>query len=411
MKPVTTHALHGALLRLGRRRLETVHGPFDAEPFLNLSTRAPVVVLARGDVCGTEPMLARVHSSCVTSEAFGGRDCDCAEQLDAALEAIAREGRGVVFYLMQEGRGAGFAAKARDRMLVQASRHRLTTFEAYAQMGLERDHRRYDEVAFACRLLNISAPLILLTNNPEKKAELEREGVPLAGTRALERAASPWSRHYLDSKARSGHALAESGPGCGVAELPETVEAFDPHPLASSPRFVHLASYLLPVRAGAVARGEPAAADATPPGHKGDATWLRLHAVHDVVSGHELVVFLHRARPGAVPLLHVQSESLLERFPLREGGVHRPAWREAVLAMRERGAGCALFLPPEPLAPDAAGALPAVDDAALADLLAHFVEAGPTEPFRAERPRLARLLPLLARRGVKLVASGEPGSA
>jgi GTP cyclohydrolase II len=372
-----------------------VHGPFDVDPFLNLHTRAPVVVLGRGDVLGPEPLLARVHSSCVTSEAFGGRDCDCAEQLDAALEAIAREGRGVVFYLMQEGRGAGFAAKARDRMLVQASRHRLTTFEAYAQMGLERDHRRYDEVAFACRMLNLSAPLILLTNNPEKKAELEREGVRLAGTRPLERAASPWSRHYLDSKARSGHSLAESGPGCGTAELPEAVEVFDPRPVESAPRFVHVASYLLPVRVS----------------ESGDATWLRLNAVHDVVTGRELVVFLHRARAGAVPLLHVQSESLLERFPLRDGGVHRPAWREAVRAMRERGAGCALFLPPEPLAPDAAGAPAVADDEALADLLAHFLKGSPAEPFRAERPGLARLLPLLAARGVKLEPAGAPGGA
>src|SRR6185436_1559805 len=111
-----------------------------------------------GAVGAPAPLLARVHSSCVTSEAYGACDCDCAEQLAASLAEIAGAGRGVLFYLMQEGRGAGFAAKARDRMLVQTSRHRLTTFEAYARMGLDHDCRRYEEVGDLCRLLGVRAP-------------------------------------------------------------------------------------------------------------------------------------------------------------------------------------------------------------------------------------------------------------
>src|SRR4029453_15909931 len=114
------------------------------------------LAVAMGDLTGAAPLLARIHSSCITSESYGGGDCDCVQQLDTALERIARAGRGVVFYLMQEGRGAGFLAKARDRMIVQASGNRLTTFEAYAQMGIEKDQRRYDEVGFACRLLGVT---------------------------------------------------------------------------------------------------------------------------------------------------------------------------------------------------------------------------------------------------------------
>ncbi len=75
--------------------------------FRNLHTRAYALAICRGDIRTSAPLLARVHSACVTSEAFGGCDCDCAEQLEQALARIAEAGRGVVFYLMQEGRGAG----------------------------------------------------------------------------------------------------------------------------------------------------------------------------------------------------------------------------------------------------------------------------------------------------------------
>ena len=148
--PLATHA---SLIALGSRPLATAHGPFEAHVFANVMTRELALALSRGPIEGRDPVLARVHSSCVTSESYGGRDCDCAEQLDGALEAIDAEGRGVLFYLMQEGRGAGFCAKARDLMLVQASAHRLTTFEAYSGMGLDADYRAYAEVASMCELL------------------------------------------------------------------------------------------------------------------------------------------------------------------------------------------------------------------------------------------------------------------
>jgi len=124
--------LDGTLLAVDARPLSTPHGRFRAHRFHDLATERPVLALAYGTITGREPVLARVHSSCVTSEVYGACDCDCAEQLDAALAHVARRGRGVLFYLMQEGRGAGFVAKALDRMLVQASGHRLTTFDAWS---------------------------------------------------------------------------------------------------------------------------------------------------------------------------------------------------------------------------------------------------------------------------------------
>src|SRR6185369_16928013 len=98
-------------LYLGARPLSTRHGEFVVHIAQNLATGAVAFAVTLGDVGSPETLLARVHSSCVTSETFGGCDCDCVEQLDAALAQIASAGRGVVFYLLQEGRGAGLVAK------------------------------------------------------------------------------------------------------------------------------------------------------------------------------------------------------------------------------------------------------------------------------------------------------------
>ena len=368
--------LCGTLLRVGRRTLDTTHGAFAAHQFLDLTARQPVVVLTYGDTRGDTPLLARVHSSCLTSESFGGADCDCAGQLDAALERIARAGRGALFYLLQEGRGAGLVAKARDRMLVQASRDRVTTFDAYARMGLDRDYRRYDAVAFACVALGIRAPLALLSNNPEKVAALGTAGVALATVERLERAPSPFNLHYLTSKSRSGHALSQPASPAGAATLPEPVTAFEPAPLEGLPRFVRVARYLLPVRARPPAEG---------------AYWLRMHVYVDGQNGRERVVFTVAGDGDseATPLVHVTAETLLARFPVRS---RVDAWRNAVERLAARGAGCALFfLHDDPaLARHASPVAALAGDPDLARLIAHHLP-GRAEPLTADASLAAAL--------------------
>ena len=119
MNDADDRGLCGTLLRIGTSLAETTHGAFRVETFFNLSSRALVLVLCHGDVRGPAPLLARVHSSCMTSECFGGCDCDCAGQLDAALAAIAGSGRGAVFYLLQEVRGAQSSAIGRWLLAVR----------------------------------------------------------------------------------------------------------------------------------------------------------------------------------------------------------------------------------------------------------------------------------------------------
>lgn len=361
------HALAGQMLHRGVVPLDTTHGPFAAHVLQNVASGSFAIALARGDVRGTTPLLARIHSSCVTSETLGGCDCDCVEQLDLALAHIAGEDRGVVFYLMQEGRGAGFTAKARDRMLVQASRNRLTTFEAYERMGLGHDQRRYDEVGHACALLGVTAPLVLLTNNPDKLTALSDLGIEVAGSARLRQPASPYNQHYLEAKSRSGHALGDAADGPGAVELPEPVTDFTPYALPDAPRFVHLARYLLPVRL----RGEPA-----PSG----PYWFRVHAYFDLTDGRERVVLAYGPHDAPAPLVRVQHESLLERFPRATGAVHKPLWHETVRRMVEHGAGYAAFVPIAGF--DLQLHEPVLDDDASAALLAHHL-----------RGRTARVLP------------------
>jgi GTP cyclohydrolase II len=316
-----TLARDGMLLAMGHETLATRHGDFVAHRFHDCATGAIALAVTRGDVRGADPLPARVHSSCITSEAFGACDCDCAEQLDAALAHIARRGRGVLFYLMQEGRGAGFVAKALDRMLVQASGNRLTTFEAYAQLGLPDDQRTYGEVAAMTRLLGVRAPLRLLSNNPDKVAALRDAGTVVDGTEALRIDASAYSQHYLDAKSRAGHTVAAT-TGIDPALPPEPVAVLTPAPLPAAPRFVRLAAYLLPLR-------------------RPEAAWFRLHVYLDIVARRERVVLTHGAHADDL-LVRLQREALLDRFPLLAPRF-RPGWDETVARIVAHGGGVTLF--------------------------------------------------------------------
>jgi GTP cyclohydrolase II len=350
-------AVRGRLLALQPAILETHYGPFRATELRNLETQRSAFALVRGDITGEEPVLARVHSSCVTSEFYGACDCDCAAQLDGALEAIDAAGRGVLFYLQQEGRGAGLLAKARDRMIVQASRQRMTTFEAYESMGLRHDLRRYDEVAAACELLELRAPLVLLTNNPDKVEELEREKLRVVETRAIEHGASPWNAHYLSAKRRSGHALAEA-PGEPLAQLPEPVECIEPEPTAEDRDRVRVASYLLPLAGERVGREH--------------VVWLRAHFYVDLRRRSELVVLCVDDGGSGEVVARIQPEPLLERFPLARAAA-RAAWIETLERLDEAGSGCVVFAQR-----DSRGrAGEAERDGVLVDLLAHHVAGRP----------------------------------
>jgi len=315
--------LRSATLRLGERPIATRHGDFALHLFRDLAAARTAMVLVRCDLAAPAPLLSRVHSSCVTSECLHGCDCDCAEQLDRALARIARAGRGALVYLMQEGRGAGLSAKARDRMLVQASGSRLTTFDAYAEMGLPADLRRYDAVASVFALLGVRGPLRLMTNNPEKLAAvaraLEVEKIEVAGSEPLSGARSAFNRDYLRAKRSSGHTLERSDRAPG-ARPPQCVRPFEPTPHAADPTRLVTAAYFIPIALDAAVE------------------WFRLTVLVEREGGRESVVLSRGAgeAPAAVPLPDPGrwiAMSLLDRLPAPEA-TGRAALAGALRALR-----------------------------------------------------------------------------
>lgn len=184
--------IHGTTLYVASCTLDTRYGPFQAHVFQDLIHKGYVIALTHGNLSSGKALYTRIHSSCVTSETLRGCDCDCVQQLEGALEIIAQREQGILFYLMQEGRGVGYIAKARDRMLVQASQDRISTFQAYAAMGLKKDYRDYEDVMHAATLLGLKkARFILLTNNPDKIEAMRAQGLKVVRAEPIEFEPSP----------------------------------------------------------------------------------------------------------------------------------------------------------------------------------------------------------------------------
>ena len=200
------------LVHYARARLPTVHGEFALAVY---RTGAPTgagatalggadeehVAMVMGDVSG-DGVLVRVHSSCFTGEVLGSQRCDCRAQLDAALARIAAEGRGVVVYLVQEGRGIGLGNKIRAYALQDDG---VDTVDANLQLGFDADHRSYDLAAAILADLGVGT-VRLMTNNPAKLAGLAAAGVRVAAHEPHWVDAGVHAADYLEvKKDRMGH--------------------------------------------------------------------------------------------------------------------------------------------------------------------------------------------------------------
>jgi GTP cyclohydrolase II len=194
------------ITRYSEARLPTQHGEFRIVVY---RTGAPVsvgasavgvveeehVAMILGDVTG-DGVLTRVHSSCFTGEVLGSLRCDCRAQLDAALARIGSEGRGVLVYLVQEGRGIGLGNKVRAYELQDAGHD---TVDANLALGFDADHRTYDLAAGILRDLGVGS-VRLMTNNPKKLGGLEAAGVAVVAHEPHWVEASPHSDSYLAAK-------------------------------------------------------------------------------------------------------------------------------------------------------------------------------------------------------------------
>lgn len=184
--------------------MPTEHGHFKLIPFRQKSTGLEHVALVKGEWKPDEPILVRVHSSCATGDIFGSYRCDCGPQLHKAMELIEKEGKGVIVYLNQEGRGIGLMNKMRAYKLQEDG---MDTVEANLCLGFKADERDYGVGASILHDLGVSK-MRLLTNNPQKRIGLTGYGLTVVGNEPIEIEPNKYNLFYLHTKKdRMGHDL------------------------------------------------------------------------------------------------------------------------------------------------------------------------------------------------------------
>ena len=194
-----------SLIEVGNRvDLPTRYGHFQLIPFRQKSNGLEHMALIKGEWKEDEPVLVRVHSSCATGDILGSMRCDCGEQLHRSLEMIEKEGKGVLIYMQQEGRGIGLMNKIAAYKLQEEG---LDTVEANVHLGFKPDERDYGCGAQMLRMLGIHK-MRLMTNNPTKRVGLEAYGLEIVENVPIEISPNEYDYRYLKTKQeRMGHEL------------------------------------------------------------------------------------------------------------------------------------------------------------------------------------------------------------
>lgn len=196
--------------RVATAQLPTKWGHFIAHAYEADIEANPYLALVMGDITGDDPVLVRIHSGCLTGDALGSWRCDCGDQLDLAMRRIVEEGRGVLLYIQQEGRGIGLVNKLKAYVLQD---HGADTVEANEMLGFPADIRDYSLGAQVLVDLGLRR-VRLMTNNPAKYVALEGYDLEITERVPLVTEARPESRRYLETKrTKLGHLLFESTPG------------------------------------------------------------------------------------------------------------------------------------------------------------------------------------------------------
>jgi len=184
--------------------MPTEFGDFQLRAFKDTSNDQDHLVLTKGTWTKDEPVLVRVHSSCLTGDIFGSCRCDCGPQLHKAMEVIEKEGKGAIVYMNQEGRGIGLLNKLKAYKLQEEG---LDTYEANEKLGFKADERDYGIGAQIIRSIGISK-MRLMSNNPKKRTGLIGYGLEIVENVGLEIASNVHNQHYLETKRdKMGHNL------------------------------------------------------------------------------------------------------------------------------------------------------------------------------------------------------------
>ncbi|VDG26178.1 GTP cyclohydrolase II [Lactiplantibacillus mudanjiangensis] len=189
------------LTQLDPVKLPTVHGQFNLTGMQLPGENQLQLALQLGNLNTDEPVLVRLHSECLTGDVFGSQRCDCGQQLQTALQTIGDQGRGLLLYLRQEGRGIGLANKLRAYHLQEQG---VDTYDANVQLGLPADARRYDQAAVMLHALGITK-IRLMTNNLDKVDQLTAYGIDVVERVPLEIPANEHDAAYLKTKRDKFH--------------------------------------------------------------------------------------------------------------------------------------------------------------------------------------------------------------
>jgi GTP cyclohydrolase II len=189
---------------VGVADLPSVHGQFQILGFANNKDQKDHIAVVKGNISGQENVLTRIHSACLTGDAIGSTRCDCGSQLRAALEMIEQEGAGIILYMQQEGRGVGLVNKIRAYQLQDSG---LDTYDANVHLQFQPDERDYQISACMLKKLDVKS-VKLLTNNPDKVAQLQKHGITISERISLELPVAESAAFYMKTKKdRFGHEL------------------------------------------------------------------------------------------------------------------------------------------------------------------------------------------------------------
>ncbi len=191
-----------ALIDAAKAKLPTAWGEFEIHALEDNDTQKEHVALTMGDLTGDEPVLVRIHSECLTGDAFFSMRCDCGPQLEAAMEKISEAGRGILLYLRQEGRGIGLVNKIRAYALQDQG---MDTVEANEKLGFDADARDFTLAGRTLQALKVSR-IKLMTNNPRKVSAIESAGIEVVERVPMKFGKNPHNEKYLSTKhGKLGH--------------------------------------------------------------------------------------------------------------------------------------------------------------------------------------------------------------
>jgi 3,4-dihydroxy 2-butanone 4-phosphate synthase / GTP cyclohydrolase II len=371
--------LYGTTMAIGSMEIETVFGMCNLHAFADVCFKNYVMALCFGDL-NTEALYTRLHSSCVTSETLRSLDCDCVQQLNGAIKKISEKG-GILFYLLQEGRGCGFVGKARGLMLTQYDL-KLDTFQAYDKLGMKPDYRSYHNIKEICHILKLlDKKWVLLTNNPDKISGFQNIGMKVDRIESIEFVPNAFNMNYLYSKQQFGHLLVEVKQKIKSRSPPfSPIEPFAPYSLPECKRFIHVSSYYLPVKPVqnqiiCSSNEKDNILSSISAEHIkfifiekldkdrylvqltdrnlydkykeifSDPYWFKISVFYDIISGFDYVALQYGDLddPNKRPIVRVRSESLMDRFPLTHREYHS-RYKRVIESIVRNGSGLILQL-------------------------------------------------------------------